>query len=152
MFSDQAEPAGDEACKNKQTPKRSYGLLMTQTGAGNLTSRLMAAVCLGLFVSALAFDGLQPEKTFASGFHQGIWYGFQFGLPLLVGGICLIGKRWSAMVGVMYGTIGLALDISTSVQSLTSGTDSLHYVGLILLTALFNFLLIVIGGRQVLTV
>lgn len=125
---------------------------MTKTSAGNLMPRLMAAVCFGLFVSAMAFDGLQPEKTFTSGFHQGIWYGFQFGLPLLVGGICLIGKRWSAMVGVIYGTIGLALDISTFVQSMTSGTDSLHYVGLILLTALFNFLLILIGGRQVLTV
>lgn len=125
---------------------------MTQTGTGNRTFRLMAAVCFGIFVSAVAFDSLQPEKTFASSFHQGIWYGFQFGLPLLVGGICLIGARWSAMVGVMYGTIGLALDIATFVQSMTSGTDSHHYVGLILLTALFNFLLIVIGGRQVLAV
>ena len=119
---------------------------------GNLTSRLMAAVCLGLFVSAVALDTLRPQKTFASDLRQGIWYGFQFGLPLIIGGICLIGKRWSAMVGVLYGTIGLALDIATFVQSMTSGTDSLHFVGLILLTALFNFLLIVIGGRQVLTV
>ena len=125
---------------------------MIQTNPGNLTPRLMAAVCFGLFVSAMAFDSLQPEKTFASGFHQGIWYGFQFGLPLLVGGVCLIGTRWSALVGVLYGTIGLALDIATFVQSMTSGTDSLHFVGLILLTALFNFLLIVIGGRQVLSV
>ena len=122
------------------------------TNAGTLLPRLMAAVCLGLFAGAVAFDTLQPQKTFASGFHQGIWYGFQFGLPLFVGGICLVGKRWSAMIGVLYGTIGLALDIATFVQSMTSGTDSLHFLGLILLTALFNFLLVVIGGRQVLTV
>ena len=122
------------------------------TNAGTLMSRLMAVLCLGLFVSAVAFDTLEPEKTFASDLRQGIWYGFQFGMPLFVGGICLVGKRWSAMVGVLYGTIGLALDIATFVQSVTSGTDSLHVVGLILLTALFNFLLIVIGGRQVLTV
>lgn len=119
---------------------------------GNLMPRLMAAVCFGLFVSAVAFDTLEPQKTFASDLRQGIWYGFQFGLPLFVGGICMVGKRWSAMVGVMYGTIGMALDIATFVQSMTSGTDSLHFIGLILLTALFNFLLIVIGGRQVLTV
>ena len=122
------------------------------TNTGNLTPRLMAAVCFGLFVSALVFDTLQPEKTFASDLRQGIWYGFQFGLPLFVGGICLVGKRWSAMVGVLYGTVGLALDIATFVQSMTSGTDSLHFVGLVLLTAFFNFLLIVIGGRQVLSV
>ena len=122
------------------------------TNAGTLLPRLMAAVCFGLFAGAVAFDALQPQKTFASELRQGIWYGFQFGLPLLVGGICLIGKRWSAMVGVLYGTIGLALDIATFVQSMTSGTDSLYFVGLILLTALFNFLLVVIGGRQVLAV
>ncbi len=125
---------------------------MIQTNPGNLMPRLMAAVCFGLFVSAVAFDTLEAEKTFASDLRQGIWYGFQFGLPLLVGGVCLIGTRWSAMVGVLYGTIGLALDIATFVQSMTSGTDSLHFVGLILLTALFNFLLIVISGRQVLSV
>ncbi len=124
---------------------------MIHTNRGNLMPRLMATLCFGLFVSAVALDTLQPQKTFASELRQGIWYGFQFGLPLLVGGICLIGKRWSAMVGVLYGTIGLALDIATFVQSMTSGTDSLHFVGLILLTALFNFLLVVIGGRQVLT-
>ena len=122
------------------------------TSAGKLMPRLMAALCLGLFVSAVAFDTLEPEKTFASDLRQGIWYGFQFGLPLFVGGICLVGTRWSAMLGVMYGTIGLALDIATFVQGVTSGTDSLHFLGLVLLTALFNFLLVVIGGRQVLTV
>jgi hypothetical protein len=122
------------------------------TNAGTLLPRLMGALCLGLFVSAVTFDTLEPEKTFVSDLHQSIWYGFQFGLPLCVGGICLVGKRWSAMVGVLYGTIGLALDIATFVQSMTSGTDSLYFVGLILLTTLFNFLLIVIGGRRVLTV
>ncbi|MCY3729651.1 MAG: hypothetical protein OXF97_11745 [Nitrospira sp.] len=120
--------------------------------AGSLMPRLMATLCLGLFASAVAFDALQPEKVFTSDLHQSFWYGFQFGFPVLVGGVCLTGTRWAAMVGVMYGTIGMALDIATFVQSMTSGTDSPHFVGLILLTALFNFLLIVIGGRQALTV
>ena len=122
------------------------------TSAGHLTPRLMAVLCLGLFAGAVAFDVLEPGKVFASDLHRASWYGFQFGLPLLIGGICLFGTRWAAMVGVMYGTIGLALDIATFVQSMISGVDSLHVVGLILLTALFNFLLIVLGGRQVLTV
>ena len=122
------------------------------TNTDTLLPRLMAALCLGLFVSAVASDVLQSERAFTSDLHRAFWYGFQFGLPLFVSGICMVGKRWSAMVGVLYGTIGLALDIATFVQSMTSGTDSLHFVGLILLTALFNFLLIVIGGRQVLSV
>lgn len=122
------------------------------TNAGTLLPRLMAAVCLSLFVSAVAFDALEPQKTFASVLRQAVWYGFQFGLPVLVGAVCLTGTRWAAMVGVMYGTIGMALDIATFVQSMTGGTDSLHFVGLILLTAFFNFLLIAVGGRQALTV
>lgn len=117
-----------------------------------LMPHLMAALCFGLFAGAMALDGFEPPKTFASALRQGTWYGFQFGLPVLVGGLCLIGKRWSAMVAVLYGTIGLALDIATFVQSMTSGTDSLHFVGLIFLTALLNFLLIIVGGRQALTV
>ena len=122
------------------------------TTAGNLTPRLMAALCFGLFAGAMTLDGLEPERAFSSDLHRSIWYGFQFGLPLLVGGVCLTGTRWAAMVGVMYGTIGLALDIATFVQSMTVGMDSPHFVGLILLTALFNFLLVVLGGRRVLTV
>lgn len=111
----------------------------------------MAVLCLGLFCSAMALDVLQPEREFASDFRRYLWNGFQFGLPIVVGGLCLTGKRWACMVGVMYGTIGLALDIATFVQSMISEIDSLHFVGLILLTALFNFLLILLGGRQVLT-
>ncbi len=122
------------------------------TNTGNLMPRLMATICLGLFVSAVALSVLEPKQVLTSDLHRAIWYGFQFGLPLLAGGVCLIGTRWAAMVGVMYGTIGLALDIATFVQSMTSGMESLHFVVLILLTALFNFLLIAIGGRQALTV
>ncbi len=125
---------------------------MIQPRTGRQASHLMAALCLGLFLNALALDWLQPESVFSSDLHRSIWYGFQFGLPALVGGICLTGKRWAAMVGVMYGTIGLALDVATVIQSMISATDSLHFVGLILLTALCNVLLIVIGGRQVVTV
>ena len=122
------------------------------TNVGTFLPRLMATLCLGLFVSAVAFDTLEPQKTFASDLRQAVWYGFQFGLPVLVGGICLVGKRLSAMVGVLYGTIGLALDIATFVQSMTSGTDSLHFVSLVILTTFFNFLLIVVGGRQALSI
>ena len=122
------------------------------TTTGHLTPRLMAVLCLGLFAGAVAFDALEPGRAFTSDLHRSIWYGFQFGVPLLVGGVCLAGTRWAAMVGVMYGTIGLALDVATFVQGMTSGTASLHFVGLILLTGLFNFLLIVLGGRQVLTI
>jgi len=126
-------------------------VFMTPPSTETQNSYLMAALCFGLLASAVALDALHPEREVTSDLRQYLWNGFQFGLPVAVGGLCLTGKRWACMVGVMYGTVGLALDIATFVQSMTSEMDSLHFVGLILLTTLFNFLLIVIGGRQVLT-
>lgn len=118
----------------------------------NLNARFMAAMCFGIFACAMALDALHPEKEFSSDVGKYLWNGFQFGLPIVVGGLCVTGKRWACMVGVMYGTVGLALDIATFVQSTTAEMDSLHDVGLLLMTTLFNVLLIVVGGRQVLTV
>ena len=50
------------------------------------------------------------------------------------------------IIGVMYGTIGLALDIATFVQSVTGETDAVRYLLFIVLTGLMNFLLIILGG------
>ena len=118
----------------------------------NLDARFMAVLCFGLFACAMALDALHPEKEFSSDVGTYLWNGFQFGLPIVVGGLCVTGKRWACMGGVMYGTVGLALDIATFVQSTTAEMDSLHDVGLLLMTTLFNVLLVVIGGRQILTV
>ena len=56
------------------------------------------------------------------------------------------------MAGVMYGTIGLALDISTIVQELTRSQDQPTMVVFSGITGLLNFLLIAIGGRGFLDV
>ncbi len=120
---------------------------MTPTGAGNWTYRLMATLCFGLFVSAMAFDALQPEKELTLNLHQSIWYGFGFGLPLLVGGVCLTGKRWTSMVGVMYGTIGLALDVATVAQVSPGPDEAIHFFCILVTSAVLNFFLILLGGH-----
>ena len=56
------------------------------------------------------------------------------------------------MAAVMYGTIGLALDISTVVQELTKADGQSMVLMLSGLTGLLNFLLIAIGGRGFLDV
>jgi len=110
----------------------------------------MAMLCFGLFAGAMALQAMQSsDKPLA---HSGdvIWNAFQFGVPLLVGGICLLGKRWAYMTAVIYGTISLALDLATFVQSITGETDPAQFLVIISTTALLNFLLILLGGRAVL--
>ena len=78
--------------------------------------------------------------------------GFLYGLPLLLIGLLLAEVRWALMAAVMYGTVGLALDISTAVHDLTktgAGAEALALSGA---SGLVNFLLILFGGRGFLDV
>lgn len=79
--------------------------------------------------------------------HRLIWDGFLVGMPVALAGLLAGGQRWALMAGVIYGTIGLALDISTIVQILTRQNDHPAMIVMSAVTGLLNFLLIVIGGR-----
>ena len=72
--------------------------------------------------------------------------GFLFGFPLILAGCLLASARWAFMAGVIYGTIGLALDISTIVQDLVHPSTQQAIVLMSGITGLLNFLLIVVGG------
>jgi hypothetical protein len=68
-------------------------------------------------------------------------------VPLTLGGAVLIGWTWATMACVIYGTIGLALDLATVISILggrggTNGTLALSGI-----SGTVNFLLIVFGGR-----
>jgi hypothetical protein len=56
------------------------------------------------------------------------------------------------MAAVMYGTVGLAMDISTLVQGLTKPDVPQITLALSGLTGLLNFLLILFGGKGFLNV
>jgi len=104
---------------------------------------LLLAILIALAVFATPGSG--------AGGHL-IRYGFLYGLPLILMGLLLAQVRWALMAGVMYGTVGLALDISTAVQDLTktdAGVEALLISGA---SGLMNFLLIVLGGRGFLDV
>ncbi len=78
--------------------------------------------------------------------------GFLYGLPLLLIGSLRTKARWALMAAVIYGTVGLALDIATFVQDLTKGPGGPWRIGLSLASGGVNFLLIVFGGRGFLNV
>ena len=108
----------------------------------------MAVVCFGLLTVSLVQDLFYPSTEHESSVGLVLVKGMQFGMPVLLGGLLCTGKRWAMMVGVAYGTIGLALDIATFVQSVTGETDTLSYLALVGLTGLMNFLLILLGGTR----
>ena len=77
---------------------------------------------------------------------------FFIGLPLALAVLVWFQFRWVAMVCVMYATVGLAMDIATLVQVLKNDTElpvTLLHNGV---SGVFNFLLIVFGGRSLLDV
>jgi hypothetical protein len=73
-------------------------------------------------------------------------------MPLTLAVLIWLHLRWAAMACVIYATVGLALDMATIIQVLTK--DSELGVSLIAnaLSGLFNFFLIVFGGRSFLDV
>jgi hypothetical protein len=80
------------------------------------------------------------------------WSLFLYGLPLALIGCLLAKQRWALMAAVMYGTVGLALDISTVVQGLTKPDGPQVVTAMSGLTGALNFLLIVFGGKIFLNV
>jgi hypothetical protein len=84
--------------------------------------------------------------------HQIAWNGFLFGIPIVLAAFLVTKARWALMAAVMYGTIGLALDISTVVQELTKADGQPTVLVLSGITGVLNFLLIAIGGSGFLDV
>ena len=114
------------------------------------THHILAVICFGLFAGAMALNGFHATEAEDPPTRSVIWNTFQFGMPLLIGAMCLTGQRWVFMTAVIYGTIGLALDIATLAQSLIEGENLVEFFIIISTTAVLNFLLIMIGGRKML--
>lgn len=114
--------------------------------AGSRTiSRTMAALLLALTLLQAATDsGPRPDASWVA---RLAWPTFLYGAPLVLAGALVAGARWALMAGVMYGTIGLALDISTVVQELTKGAVQPTTLVTSGVTGALSFLLILLGGR-----
>ena len=75
------------------------------------------------------------------------WMVYLIACPLILAGFVWTGWAWTAMTCVVYGTVGLALDLST-VTNILSGqgeTGSLFLFSAI--SGIVNFSLILVGGH-----
>lgn len=115
------------------------------------SERKMILVLLILLGMAVVARTIGEETTGGSWINRVVWHAFLFAVPVVLAALLLTGKRWALMVGVMYGTVGLALDIATVVQDLTR-SDAQQTVIMSGITGLLNFLLILIGGSGFLDV
>ena len=113
--------------------------------------QILAVLCIGVFAGAMALHAAPYPEGETVPSRGALWNAFQYGVPLFMAGVCLTGKRWAFMTVVIYGTIGLALDIATLVQSLTSENASATFLIVILTTGILNFLLIIFGGKALLS-
>src|SRR5918992_1137516 len=80
------------------------------------TRSILALVLIGLIVTATLLPEADSPRAAQSAFGAFVWNLFLFGVPAILATCLLLGLRWALMVGVMYGTIGLALDLSTLIQ------------------------------------
>lgn len=83
---------------------------------------------------------------------DGILLGFLFVLPaLLLGGLIVLRQPWAVMGAVIYSTIALALDLATIVQEASQASPRLIVLILVVGSSLVNFLIMIMGGRCLLT-
>lgn len=80
------------------------------------------------------------------------WIGFLVLMPIGLAILVWLKIRWAAMACVIYGTVGLALDLATTVQILTKDSDVFFPLMSSVVSGPLNFLLIVFGGRSFLDV
>ena len=78
---------------------------------------------------------------------QAWWIGFLVLMPLGLAILVWLELRWAAMLCVVYATVGLALDVATTVQILTKEAEVMAPLIRSLVSGFLNFLLIVFGGR-----
>jgi hypothetical protein len=108
---------------------------------GTLLLLLAALSAIGLATVQIA---LSPDLSPAA---RWLWLCVLVILPLALGSVVWMGWTWTAMACVIYGTIGLALDLATvtSILGGHGGTDKI--LALSGISGIVNFSLIVFGGR-----
>jgi len=100
----------------------------------------------GIVAVGLGALTARPEMTTAPA--QPWWISFLVLMPLCLGILVWRGFWWAAMACVMYGTIGLAFDLATTIQILTKDSEILPSFLNNLISGCLNFLLILFGGRS----
>jgi hypothetical protein len=101
---------------------------------------LLAGLCL---IGANTIQ-LMPPATEAGRIG---WMLYLLAFPIALAGLVRIGWSWTAMACVVYGTVGLALDLAT-ITSILRGQGEIGTLFLFsVMSGTVNFLLILFGGR-----
>lgn len=101
---------------------------------------LLAGLCL---VGATTTQ-LTPAATEAG---RVGWMLYLMAIPAVLAGLVWIGWTWTAMACVIYGTVGLALDLST-LASILGGQGEIGALLLVsAMSGIVNFSLVLFGGR-----
>jgi uncharacterized protein involved in response to NO len=110
----------------------------------------LLALLLGLLVieGGVLFSGNSASTPPSIAWRIGFFILLPLGLAVLI----WLGFRWAAMVCVIYATVGLAMDLATIFQLPIQDLDTVHSLIISGISGLFNFLLIVFGGRWLLDV
>lgn len=109
--------------------------------------RVLLVTLLTLATAGGATLLLAPPLTTAETLHFAWWF-FLVVLPLVLASVLLMGWAWAAMACVVYGTIGLALDLATAVSMLAGHERSVLTLALTVVSGSANFAMIVFGGRE----
>lgn len=114
----------------------------------SLSMRRTALLTLLVGIVAVGFGALaaRPELTTAP--TQPWWIGFLVLTPLGLAILIWRGYWWATMACVMYGTVGLGLDLATAIQILRNDSEAGPFFLNGLISGCLNFLLILFGGRS----
>ena len=108
-----------------------------------------------LLIVLIALEGILfgiESNSSPSTIKEGVLLGFLFAFPaILIGGMLVIRQPWTVMAAVIYSTIALALDLATIVQEASQPAPSVIVLVLTVGSSLLNFLVMVFGGRCLLT-
>jgi hypothetical protein len=116
-----------------------------------VTRGILTIIFVGLIVTAALLPASDSSRATESAWGAFVWNTFLFGAPFLLAICILLGVRWALMVGVMYGTIGLALDLSTLIQG-WSRPETEPLLVLSAISGLLNAVLIMTAGGAFLDV
>jgi hypothetical protein len=109
-----------------------------------LRARILTILLVGLCLIGLGTAQIMSPEMSKAG--RVAWNLFLVLAPVVLTGLVWMGWSWTAMACVIYGTVGLALDLATvtSILAGKEGTDGM--LPLSGLSGLLNLLLIVAGG------
>jgi hypothetical protein len=97
-------------------------------------------------LAAMVLLGMWTVSQLSSTHHP-MWTVFLVLVPVGLAALAWQQLRWGAMASVIYGTVGLALDLATAVQIITKDTEVFPALAGTGISGLLNFFLIVFGGQ-----